>query len=115
MRLDPELPKAESLIGPELHRRARDEREPFAARVLQQVVRQLLLERALVTRELLAIARRQEDHVLVRDVRARDRDDLALFHLLRELARQLNRLYPRLESPAKGPLDKGLQLRLEVP
>jgi hypothetical protein len=112
--LDAELADAEPLVRVELHRRPRHEREALAARVLEQVVRQLLLERPLVARELLAVGRREEDHVLVRHVRARDRDHLALLHLLGELARELHGLHARAEGAAEGALHDRLELGLEI-
>ena len=90
------------------------EREALLARVLEQVVGQLLAERRLVARELLAVGRREEDAVVVGHVHARDGDHLVLLHLLRQLVRELDRLDAGLEGAPEGPFDESAELRLEV-
>ena len=102
-RLDPELAEAQAVVGLELHLGPREERVVVAARVLQQVGGELLLERALVALEPLAVLRAEPHRVLVRDVDARDRRRAVGVHLLRELAGDLDRLDLRGEGAAKTP------------
>ena len=91
-----------------------EQRERLLPRVLEQVVGQLLAQRRLVARELLAVLRREEDAVVVRHVDARDGGHLVVLHLLGELVRELDRLDARPEGAAEGALDKAAELRLEV-
>ena len=86
----------------------------MAARVLEQVVRQLLLQAVLVGLELRPVLGRQVDPELVRHVGTRERDALRVLHLLRQLAGELDRLDLRAERAAEGPLHEAFQLRLEV-
>jgi len=55
--LDAELAERQPLVGQELDRGPAGERQPFAAGVFEQVVRQLLAKRRLVACELLAVLR----------------------------------------------------------
>ena len=91
-----------------------DERDPLAARVLEQVARELGGEVALVALELLAVVGREPDGVLVGGVGARQRLDLVLLHLARELARDLHRAHLGLEGTRERALDKTGQLGLQV-
>ena len=113
--LDAELADLQARVGLELDLRSRHQREPVVTRLLEQVIRQLLLERDLVALELLAVAFGEKDHVVVRHIDARDRDGLVLLHLLGELAGKLDRLDMRLERPVEGALDEPLDLLLEAP
>ena len=114
LRLDAELAQLEPLVGVELDLRPAREREALLAGVLEQVVGQLLAQRGLVARELLAVLRGQEDAVVVGHVDARDGDHLVLLHLLGELVRQLDRLHARLEGAAERAFDDAAELRLQV-
>ena len=109
-RLDAELADAQAVVGREVDGRARRQRQALVARVLEQVVGQLLARGVLPALELLAVLRRQVDRVLVRHVRARDRDGLVVAHLLRELARDLDRLDLGLEGLREGALEEALEL-----
>ena len=113
-RLDAELSEAQPFVGVELHRRAGYQGEPLVAGVLEQVVGELLGQPVLVALELLAVLGREVDVVLIRDVRAGNGDGLVVLHLLRELARDLDRLDARLERPAEGALEQPLELRFQV-
>ena len=112
-RRDPELADREVRVGLHEHARLGEQGVALAARVLDQVLLQLAEQRGLVPRELLAVARREVEHVLVRDVDARDRDRAVLVHLLGELAGELDRLDVRLEGTAEHPLEEGLELLFE--
>jgi hypothetical protein len=114
-RRDPELADREVRVRQHQHLRRRQHRVALAARVLDQMILQLADERALVARELLAIGLGQVDRVLVRDVDARDGDRPVLVHLLRELARQLDRLHVRAESATEHPLEEAFDLLLDAP
>jgi len=81
--------------------------------VLRQILLELADQRLLVALELGAVARREEDRVLVGDVDARDGDLAVVVHLFREFSRQLDRLDVRPEGPAEDTLDKGLDLLLD--
>ena len=105
-RLDAELAQPQALIGLELDLRAREQRDPLPARVLEQVAGELPRQFVLVALELLAVVRRQPDGVLVRGVHARQRLDLVLVHLLRELARDLHRAHLGLEGTRERALDE---------
>ena len=85
-----------------------------AARVLQQVAGQLLLERALVALQLGAVLLGEVDRVLVGDVDARDRGRLVGVHFLGQLAGQFDRLHLGAEGAAEDPLDEAFDPRLEV-
>ena len=82
--------------------------------MLGQVLLQLVDERRLVALELGAVVGREVDGVLVRDVDARDRDGLAVVHLLRELARELDGLDVRSERTPEDPFEQGLDLVLDL-
>ena len=112
--LDAELAEVEPVVGVELHLRAAREGEALLARVLEQVVGELLAERRLVAGELLAVGRGEEDAVVVGHVHARDGDHLVLLHLLRQLVRELHRLDAGLEGAPEGPFHQAAELRLEV-
>jgi len=73
--------------------------------VLGQVRAELDPQRRLVLREALAILGRQVDRVLRRDERATAGLDLAVLELLRELARDLDRLHGHANDPADGSVD----------
>jgi hypothetical protein len=83
--------------------------------VLEQVVGELLLEPVLVALEVLAVVGREPDRVVVGHVGVRDRTGLVVLHLLRQLARDLDRLDLGAERAAEGAADQPLKLRLEVP
>src|SRR5688572_25133413 len=104
LRLDAELAQVKALVGVELHLRPRGQRERLLPSVLEEVVRQLLAERRLVARELLAVLRREEDAVVIRHIDARDGGHLVVLHLLGELVRELDGLDARAEGPPEGAL-----------
>ena len=82
--------------------------------MLGEVLLELVDERLLVARELLPVVGREEDRVLVRDVDPRDRDGLAVVHLLRELARELDGLDVRAERTPEDALEERLDLVLDL-
>ena len=86
----------------------------MAAGVLEQVRAQLLRERGLVVLEALVVVGREPDRVLVRHVDARDRGGLVRVHLLRELARDLDRLHAGAEGAAEHAFDEALEAGFEV-
>ncbi len=112
--LDAELAEAQALVGAELDLRARDEREPLAARVLEQVGAELVDDLALHAGEALAVLGGEEDGVLVGHVRARDRHRAVLVHLLGQPAGQLDRADLGLEDASERPLDQAGDLVLEA-
>src|SRR5207302_3743599 len=83
--------------------------------VLGEVLLELPHERVLVALELLAVGGREIDGVLVRDVDARHRGRAVLVHLLRELARELDRLDVGAEGAAEDALEDLLQPLLDSP
>ncbi len=95
---DTELAHVEILVLLHEHLGGGEERIALAPRVLGEVVGELRQERGLIRGELLAVVRRQIEHVLVRDVYPRDRNGLVLVHLLRELARELHGLHVRTKG-----------------
>ena len=107
-RRNPELAQRKIVVRLEEDARRREHRVALPARVLGQVVAQLVEERALVRGELLAVLRGEIDGVLVRHVDARDRDRAVVVHLLRELSRQLDRLHLRPERAPEHALDQAL-------
>ena len=113
-RLDPELAEAQPLVGLELDRRPGQQVVAAAARVLEQVAGQLLLERALVALELAPVLLGEVDRVLVRDVDARDARGLVGVHLLGQLAGEFDRLHLGAEGAAEDPLDEAFDATLEV-
>jgi hypothetical protein len=112
--LDAKLPHGQPLVCVELDLRPARQRERLLARVLEQVVGQLLAQRGLVARELLAVARRQEHPVVVGHVHARDGDHLVLLHLLGELVGQLHRLHAGAEGAAERAFDDASELCLQI-
>ena len=112
--LDPELAEAQALVGLEVDLGASQQRVVVAAGVLEQVARQLLLERALVALEPLVVLGREPDRVLVRHVHAGHRRGPVGVHLLGELAGDLDRLNLRREGAAEDPLDEVLDPLLQV-
>jgi hypothetical protein len=78
--------------------------------VLDQVLLQLVLQRGLVARELVAVVGREVDRVLVRDVDTRDGDVAVVVHLLRQLAGQLDRLDVGAEGTAEDAFEERLEL-----
>jgi hypothetical protein len=82
--------------------------------MLGEVLRELVSQLGLVARELLVVARREIDRVLVRDVDARDRDVLVLVPLLDQLARELDGLHVRAERAAEHALEERLELGFDV-
>ena len=114
-RLDAELAEVQGVVGLERDLRARDERELLAARVLEQVGAQLVADLVLDLAEALAVVGREPDDVLVRDVRARDRDRAVLVHLLGQAAGQLGGPDLGLEDTAERPLHEVGDLALEAP
>ena len=113
-RGDPELAHREILVLFEEDARRREQRVALAPSVLGEVVAQLDEQRRLIPAELLAITRRQVEHVLVRDVDARDRDRPMVVHLLDELACDLDGLDVRAEGAAEHPLEEGLDPVLDA-
>ena len=105
----------EVAVGLHHDARLREEGVALAARVLGEVLPELVDERVLVRGELLAVGGCEVDRVLVRDVDLRDRDRPVVVHLLRELARQLDRLDVRAEGTAEGALDEALDALLDRP
>jgi hypothetical protein len=85
-----------------------------AAGVLQEVGRQLLFERALVALEALAVLGAEPDGVLVRHVDASDGRGPVGVHLLRELARDFDRLHLRGEGTREHPFDEVFDPCFEV-
>ena len=113
-RLDPELAEPQALVGLKLDRRAGEQVVVAAARVLEQVAGELLLERALVALERSRSWRREPDRVLVGHVDARDRGGLVGVHLLGELAGELDRLHLGAEGTAEHPLDEAFDPGFKV-
>jgi hypothetical protein len=109
-RLDAELAEAQRVVGLEVDRGPGQQGDPLAPRVLEQVARELAPQLGLVALELLAILRGEPDHVLVGRVRARQRGDLVLLHLPRQLARDLDRAHLGLEGARERPLDEAREL-----
>ena len=114
LRLDPELAELQPIVGVKFDLRPARERQALLARVLEQVVRQLLAQRRFVARELLAVGLREEHAVVVRHVHARDGGHLVLLHLLRQLVGELDRLDVGLEGTPERPLDEAADLRLQI-
>ena len=85
-----------------------------AARVLEQVAGELLLERALVALQLAAVLLGEVDGVLVGDVDAGDPGGLVGVHLLGQLAGEFDRLHLGAEGAAEDPLDEAFDATLEV-
>ena len=112
-RLDAELAEPQPIVGAELDRGPRGERDPLAAGVLEQVARQLALELVLVALELLAVVGREPDRVLVRGVDARQRLDAVLVHLARQLARDLDRAHLGPEGTRERAFDEAGELGFE--
>ena len=106
---DAELADTEVLVGLEEDARRRQQRVVLARRVLGEVLLELRHERVLVALELLAVAGREVDRVLVRDVDVPHRRRAVVVHLLRELARELDRLDVRAEGAAEDALEDPLQ------
>jgi hypothetical protein len=104
-RLDPELAQAQAVVLVELDDRAGEEVVVVAARVLEQVARELLLERGLVLLHALVVLLAEVDRVLVGHVDVLYRGGLVGVHLLGELARDLDRLDAGAEGAAEDPLD----------
>ena len=113
-RLDPELAEPQALVGLEPDLGPGQQRVVVAARMLEQVCRQLLLERALVALEAFAVLGGEPDRVLVGNVDARHRGGPVSVHLLRQLARDLDRLHLRREGAAEHPFDEVLYPLLKV-
>ena len=113
-RLDPELAQPQPLVGLEGDGRAGQQVVAAPARVLQQVARELLLERALVALEAGAVLAREVDRVLVGDVDPRHPGGLVGVHLLGQFAGQLDRLDLRAEGAAEDPLDEAFDPTLEA-
>ena len=113
LRRDAELADVEVLVGLELDERRRQQHVALAARMLGEVIGELLAELVLVARELVAVGGRQVDRVLVRDVHARDRDAPVIVHLLDELSGQLDRLDVRPKGAPEHALEEGFQLRFD--
>jgi hypothetical protein len=114
LRLDAELAERQAVVGVELDLGPARQREALLAAVLEQVVGQLLAQRRLVARELLAVLGRQVHAVVVGHVDARDGDHLVVLHLLGQLVRQLHRLHARLEGAAERAFHEAAELRLQV-
>ena len=74
----------------------------------------ILLERALVAFQPLAVLGSEPDRVLVGHVDARDRGGAVRVHLRRQLARDLDRLHLRGEGTAEHPFNEVLDPLLEV-
>ena len=113
-RLDPELAEPQPLVGLELDLGPGQQVVVAPPRVLEQIARELLLERALIALEPLPVAAREEDRVLVRDVDPLDARGLVGVHFLRQPARQLDRLHLGAEGAAEYPLDEAFDPTLEV-
>ena len=112
-RRDPELAELEIVVRLDQHARGREQHIALAARVLGEVVLELRLEGRLVGLELLTVAGREIDRVLVRDVDARDGDHPVVVHLLDKLARELDRLHVCPERAAEDALEQSLELLLD--
>ena len=112
--LDAELAEAEALVDLQAHLGPGEERQVVAARVLQEVGGELLLERALVALEALVVLRAEPDRVLVGHVDARDRGGAVRVHLLGELARDLDGLDLRREGARERTLNQVLNPCFEV-
>jgi hypothetical protein len=111
---DAELPDREVVVGRHEHARRVEERVALAACVLGEVLLQLAHEGLLVSVELLPVVGREVQRELVRDVHARDRDVPVVVHLLRELARQLDRLDVRSEGAPEHAFEQALDLRFDA-
>jgi hypothetical protein len=88
--LDPELAEAKPLVGFEIDLGPGEQRVIVSPGMLEQVSGQLLLERALISLELLPILAGEPDRVLVRHVHAGDRRRAMRVHLLGQLAGDLH-------------------------
>src|SRR3954468_16402525 len=110
---DAELADAEVVVGLEEDPRRRQQRVVLTHGVLGEVLLELRDERVLVPLELLAVAGGEVDRVLVRHIHARDRSRAVLVHLLRELARELDRLDVRAEGAAEDTFEDALQPLLD--
>ena len=86
----------------------------LAPHVLGQVGAELDAQRRLVLGEALAILRRQVDRVLRGHERAAAGLDLAVLELLRELARDLDRLHGHANHPADGAVDDVLDAAFDA-
>ena len=113
-RLDPELAEAEPLVGLELDLGTGQQVVAAAAGVLEQVTGELLLERALIALEPVAVPAREEDRVLVRDIDALTTGGLVRVHFLGQPAGELDRLHLGAEGAAEDPLDEAFDPTLEV-
>ena len=114
-RGDAELADAQVVVLLHEHHGRRQQRVALATGMLREVVGELREERVLVVPELVAVARREVERVLVRHVDARDRDGLGVVHLLRQLPCQLDRLHVRAEGAAEDALDERLDPVLDAP
>jgi hypothetical protein len=113
-RLDPELAEAQPLVGAELDRGAGQKIVAPSPRVLQQISRQLLLERALIALQLGAVLPGEVDRVLVGHVDTLDRGRLVGVHFLGQLASQFYRLHLGAEGATEDPLDETFDAGLKV-
>ena len=112
--LDPELAEPQALVLVEPDDGPGQQVVLVAARVLEQVGAQLLRERGLVVLEAPVVVGGEPDRVLVRHVDARDRGGLVGVHLLRELARDLDRLHAGAEGAAEHAFDEALYAGFKV-
>src|SRR4051795_1583218 len=112
--LEADLAEAQAVVRAEGDLRGGDQRDPLPAGVLEQVARQLRGQDALVALELLAVVGREPYGILVRRIGPRQRLDLVLLHLARELAGDLDRAHLGLEGTRERALDEAGQLGLEV-
>src|SRR5579884_826862 len=113
-QLDPEFAQPEALVGLKLDHRPRQQRQPLAPRILEQITGELGRQRVLVIREPGAIARRQEHLVLVGDVRSRNREMLVFLHLPREPSGDFDRTHLGAKDTAEGAFDEACDLALKA-
>jgi hypothetical protein len=112
--LDPELSQPQPLVGLQLDLRARQQRVVVAARVLEQVPGQLLLQRAFISLQPLTVLGREPDGVLVGHVDAGHGRRAMRIHLLGQLASELDGLHLRREGATEHPFNEVLDPLLEV-
>src|SRR5204863_392396 len=112
-RRDAELADVQVVVRLHQDAHRRQERIALAPRMLGEVLLQLAAQVLLVALELLAVAGREVDGVLVGDVDPGDRDRAMVLHLLCQLPRQLDRLDVRSERTAEDALEEGLDLSLD--
>ena len=112
-RCDPELADGEVVVGLDRDRRRGEQLVLLPPRVLRRGTPGARRARTPRTPRTGRGRRREVDRVLVRDVDARDGDRAVVVHLLRQLARELDRLDVGSEGTAEHALEERLDLLLD--